>query len=213
MLEYKFPIEYELEPRSFDKGIHWLTLRIKNMGAETLTRLDVRLHSTDTLYLSVYGEGHYIAELKPNEVEEAISRISINGSTPIYATISARKNGEHFWWESPRIYINIIEQTAELESLFVLSNPHTSVGKTLRVEATIKGLKKSVGLNLEFWAHTPSEKFEELAKIKVKELFAGEEAKYSTEFTTNETGIYSLQAYLYDEWQRIGYKTDTIYVS
>jgi nitrogen fixation protein FixH len=93
----------------------------------------------------------------------------------------------------------------------VLSNPYTEIGKTISVEATIKGLQKSAGLKLEFWVEPPSGKSEEQAKIDIKDLPVGEEARYTVEFTPKETGHYTIYAYLYDGWQRIGYKTESIY--
>jgi len=94
----------------------------------------------------------------------------------------------------------------------VLSHPYTQIGKTLSAEATIKGLRKGTGLKLEFWVEAPSGKFEEQAKINIKELSAGEEARYTAEFTPKEVGIYLIHAYLSDEWIRIGHKTNSVYV-
>jgi hypothetical protein len=58
---------------------------------------------------------------------------------------------------------------------------------------------------------SPSGKNEQQATIDIKDLPIGEEARYSAEFTPKETGFYTIYAYLYDEWMRIGYKTETIY--
>jgi hypothetical protein len=44
----KHPIEYELSPTEIGKGKQWLTLKLKNIGRQTLKRLDVELHSLDT---------------------------------------------------------------------------------------------------------------------------------------------------------------------
>jgi len=93
----------------------------------------------------------------------------------------------------------------------VLSNPYTSIGKTISAEATVKGLKKNGGLKLEFWVETPSGKNEQQAKIEIKDLPVGEEARYTTEFTPTETGFYTIYAYLFAGYMRIGYKTETIY--
>jgi uncharacterized protein (DUF58 family) len=108
-------------------------------------------------------------------------------------------------------HIAVSEEKAELERLVVLSHPYTTIGKTLSAEATIKGLRKGTGLKLEFWVETPSGKSEEQAKINIKELSAGEEARYTAEFTPKETGHYTIHAYLCDDWKRIGHKTDSIY--
>jgi len=210
--KYKYPFEYELFPTEVDKGQHWLTFKLKNIGRKTLQGLDVELHSLDTFFLSLpYGIGHYLAELKPDEEREMVFRVTANGSANVYATIKARMEGELCCWESSwtRIYVN--EEKANLERLLVLSHPYTTIGKTLSAEATIKGLKKSKGLKLEFWVEPPSGKSEKQAEIDMKELSVGEEARYSAEFTPKETGRYTIYAYLYDEWRRIGHNTTTIF--
>jgi len=198
-----------------DKGKQWLTLKLKNIGNQTLERLDVELHSLDTFYLFPFifpsGIGHYLGELKPDEEREVVFQINANGSADVYATISARKDGDYFGWESGWTHISVIEEKAEIGRLVVLSHPYTTIGETLSAEATIKGLRKITGLKLEFWVETPSGKFEEQATIDIKDLSVGEEARYSAEFTPKETGYYTIYAYLYDGWRRIGHKADSIY--
>jgi hypothetical protein len=214
VLRLKYPIEYELNPTEIDKGKQWITLKLKNTGNKTLKRLDVELHSLDTFYLFPlffpFGIGHYIGELKPDEEKEVVFQVNAQGSGDIYATINARKDEDYFWWESGWTHISVSEEKAEIGRLLVLSHPYTTIGKTLSVEATIKGLRKSTGLKLEFWVETPSGKFEEQAIIDIKELSDGEEARYSAEFTPKEMGYYTIYAYLYDGQRRIGHRTDSI---
>jgi len=216
VLRYKYPIRYELNPTEIDKGNNWVTLTLKNTGNKTLKDLDVQLHSLDTYNLSVYGTwwlggGRHITELGPNKEEELSFRVNAIGSASVYATIKARKDGKHFWWESGWTNIRLSEEKAEIGHLLVLSNPITVIGKTISAEATIKGLQKSTRLKLEFWVETPSGKVEEQATIDIKDLPVGEEARYSAEFTPKETGFYTIYAYLYDGWMRIGYETETIF--
>jgi len=152
----KYPIQYELNPTKIDKGTHWLTLKLKNIGRETLKRLDVQLHSLDTLNISfpLYGTGRYLAEFKPDEDREVVFRVNAFGPAGVYATIIARKDGDYFWWEST--WTNIyVEEKAEIERLLVLSHPYTTIGETLSAEATIMGLQKGTGLKLEFWVEPP----------------------------------------------------------
>jgi hypothetical protein len=190
-------------------------LTLKNIGNKTLKRLDVELHSLDTFYLSPlffpFGIGHYIGELQPDEEREVVFQVNAQGSADVYATISARRDGEYFSWESGWTHISVSEEKAEIGRLLVLSHPYTTIGKTLSVEATIKGLRKSTGLKLEFWVDPPAGKFEKQATIDIKELSVGEEARYSAEFTPKETGYYNIYAYLYDGWRKIGHKTNSIY--
>ena len=212
MLKYKYPIEYEISPTEIDRGTHWIALDIKNLGDKILTKLDVRLHSMDTLCVSIKDSGHYIPELVKGERTQLVSRVEVFGSAMVYATIRGQSGGETFWWESGWTYIRAIEEKAKLERLLVLSHPYTLEGENLEVEATVKAHEDDENLVVEFWVDTPSSKYEKLAKIDIMELSAGEEAAYSAEFTPKETGQYMVMAYLYDGWRRIGYTTDTIYV-
>jgi hypothetical protein len=215
-VRWKHPIEYEVTPEVVDKGISWLTLRLNNIGMETLEELDIQLHSLDTYNLTVYGTwafgaGHYFPYFGVNEEREVVFRVNAIGSAIVYATIKARKAGKYFWWESGWTNIRLSEEKAEIGRLLVLSNPYTAIGKTISVEATVKGLQKSTGLKLKFYVETPSGKSEEQAAIDIKDLPVGEEARYTAEFTPNESGIYHIYAYLYDGWRRIGYKTNYIF--
>jgi hypothetical protein len=214
--KYKYPIEYEFNPTEIEKGSNWVTVKLKNMGNETLENLDVQLHSVDTYNLSVfgswfYGAGQHVAKLGSKEESDLLFQVNATGSADVYATIKGRKDGENFWWESGYTRILVSDEKAYLESLLVLSNPYTTIGKTLSAEATVKGLRKGAGLKLEFWVEPPAGKFEEQAKIDIKELSVGEEARYTAEFTPKETGRYAVYAYLYDGWRRIDHKKDYIY--
>ena len=217
-MRLKYPIEYDLNPTKIDKGNNWVTLKLKNISKDTLRGVDVQLHSLDTYYLTVYGtwwgfgSGQYFKELKPNEEVELVFRINALGSADVYATIMSHIYEKYFWWESGWTHIYVSEEKAELERLLVLSHPYTQIGKTLSAEATVKGLRKGTGLKLEFWVEDPLGKSEKQATTEIKELSAGEEARYTAEFTPKETGYYSIYAYLYDGWQRIGHKTNYIYV-
>ena len=214
-MRLKYPIEYELNPTQMDKGKQWITLKLKNIGNKTLKRLSVELHSLDTFYLFPlffpFGVGHYIGELEPGQEQEVVFQVNAQGSADVYATISALGDDKYFLWESGWTHISVIDEKAEIGRLVVLSHPYTTIGETLSVEATIKGLREVTGLKLEFWVENPSGKFEEQATIDIKELSVGEEARYSAEFTPKETGYYNIYAYLYDGWRRIGHKTDSIY--
>ena len=196
-----------------EKGTNWLTLRLKNISKETLRGLDIQLHSLDTYYLTVYGTGFYRKYLESDKEEkDLVFQVNVLGSADVYLTIRTRKEGgDYFLWESGWTHIYLDEEKAELERLVVLSHPYTTIGKTLSAEATVKGLRNGMGLKVEFWVETPSGKFEEQAKIDIKELSAGEEARYTAEFTPDETGDYTVYAYLFDGSKRIGYKTDVIY--
>jgi hypothetical protein len=214
--KYKYPIEYELTPKEIQTETNWVTLKLKNIGNETLKDLDVQLHSLDTYNLTVHGSwwegaGHHINDLGPNETNEVVFRVNAIGPADVYATLKGRKDKNPFWWESSLTRINVSDEKAYLERLVVLSNPYTTIGKTISTEATVKGLTKTGGLKLEFWVETPSGKNEMQAKIDIKDLPVGEEARYTTEFTPTETGRYDVYVYLYDGWKRIDHKMAYVY--
>jgi hypothetical protein len=63
----------------------------------------------------------------------------------------------------------ILGDPAEIERIFV-SNPYGNIGRELEVEAVIKGLGDSEGLNLAFWTDTPSGDYEEIADMKTRRM-------------------------------------------
>jgi hypothetical protein len=108
---------------------------------------------------------------------------------------------------------NISIEVCHISALdILLSNTYGTIGRELQVEATIMGLGNSDGLDLEFWADTPSGKYKELAKIKTKSLSPGEEASYTVKITPKEEGSYTIYASLYDKLNRIGRDSDTLRV-
>ena len=208
----KYPIEYELKPMKIDKGVHWVTLSLKNIGKQELTALDIKLNSLDLYGLTVYGTGKYLTSLKPGKKELAPFQVSANRSTNLYLTVDGWKNGEAFSWESPYTKIKVGKEVAELASIFALTEPYPPVGRVIRVEATVRGLAESQGLSIEFWADSPSGDFKELATLKTKKLKASEEARYAAELTPSEKGLYTIHAYLYDGVRQIGHETDYVWV-
>jgi len=188
-----------------------LTLKLRNNSGEELTRLDVRLHSLDTSNLMIWGTGNYLIRLEPNAEETLPFQVSVGGTAKAYATISCHKEGEPFYWESTWIEIEAKGALAELESVFALTEPHTPLGKVVKIEATVKGLKDSEGLDLEFWADAPSGKVEALAKIEIERLSKDEEQRYLAEITPKENGLYTIHAYMYHENRRIAHDVDMIF--
>ena len=208
----KYPLEYEITRDSIDTGQHWITLRIKNIGAQELTGLDVNLNSLDVYSIGVLGTGTYVSCLSPDEERQLPFQVSANRTGSVYVTVDGWRESARFHWESPSIPMTVGAEVAELVSLFAMTEPYSVVGEQIRVEATIRGLAAERGLSLEFWADTPSGEFEELAIVETKELAPGEEATYSAEVTPEEEGLYTLYAYLYDGVRRIGREVETIRV-
>lgn len=211
MIRQKYPIEYELSPDTLEKGTQWLTLRLKNVGNENLHNLDIKMHSTDSLQISFRSPNEYIHHLRLDEENYLSFQVDVHGTTSLYFSIRYFKEGGSFHWDSPWIRQQVLGDVAELEGILV-SNPYGIIGRELEAEATIKGLGNSDGLDLEFWADTPSGKYEELAEIKTKKLSRGEEVSYTAKITPKEAGYYTVYASLYDNRRRIGRHSDTLWV-
>jgi len=207
------PIEYELSPSTIDAGTRWLTLRVKNLGSNVLTALDVRLNSLDAYSITVYGTGSYVATLTPEEEKQLFFQVLASTSTDLYVSIDGRKKSKPFHWESPSIPVTVGREIAELVSLVALTEPYLPVQKGVKCEAVVRGITQDGDLKLEFWANTPSGTFKELATIETKPLDIGEIARYSAEIVVSEAGAYTIYAYLYDGARRIGRKVEHIYVT
>ena len=77
----KYPLRYEVTPEEIEEGFSWVTLKLKNIGKESLIGLDIQLHSLDTYKLTVFGTGgmgagQYLTELGPNKEKEFAFRVN-----------------------------------------------------------------------------------------------------------------------------------------
>ncbi len=207
----RYPLEYELSPKRIEPGVRWLTLRVKNVGTQALTSLDVRLNSLDAYSISVLGRGSYIAGLAPTEERVLNFQVSASFSTSLYVSVDGWQDGETFHWESPYVPLVVGREVAELVSLFAMAAPYLTLKEKISVEATVRGLAPTDGVRLEFWADTPGGEFEELADVETKALSDGEQATYSAEFTPQEEGVYTIYAYLYDDGRRLDRETEVVY--
>ncbi len=152
-----------------------------------------------------------------NEGDDKLHNLDIKMHAIDSLHISFRSPSDYIYRLTPdeEKYLNFqvdAGELAELESILV-SNPYGTIGRDLEVEATVKGLGNSDGLDLHFWADTPSGKYEELAEIKTKKLSSGEEASYITKITPKEEGYYTVYATLYNNYRRIGRNSDTLRVA
>jgi hypothetical protein len=207
----RYPFEYELIPESLEKGTWWLTLWLKNIGNESLHNMDINMHSTDSLQISLRKSSDHIFRFTPGEDRFLSFQVDAHGTTSLYFSINFFKDGGSFHWDSPWIREQVRGDVAELEGI-LLSNPYGTIGRELEAEATIKGLGSSDGLDLQFWADTPSGEHEELAEIKIKKLSSGEEVSYTAKITPKEKGYYTVYASLYDHNRRIGRNSGVIWV-
>jgi hypothetical protein len=208
----RHPIECEISPNEIDRGLHWLTLSLKNVGDEPLTGLSVQLHSLDDYSIAVAGEGDYAESLGPGEEKEIPYRVSADLTGRVYATVEGWSDDDGFEWESAGVLIQVGDAAAELVSVFALTEPYPSPGEMLRCEAIVQGMEPAGDLRLEFWAQQPQGTFDELATLDNLQLSAGDENTYATEITPQQEGDYFIHAYLYDGSQRIGHAMDRVYV-
>jgi len=208
----RYPIQYELNPKSQERGMRWATLSLRNVGDEELTLLDVRLNSLDAYSITIHGTGSYVPSLGPKEEKVLPFQMQANATGRVYVSLDGFKNGEPFHWESPDMRLKVGQELAELVNLFALTQPYPPAGEQIKCEATLLGLAPSRGLKLGFWAEMPNGEFEELGMVETKELSGGEVARYAAEVTPEEEGLYTIHAYLYHGTRRIGHEVDKVYV-
>lgn len=212
-MKIRYPLAFDLIPKEIDTGQKWLTLRIKNIGKSKIMNLDVQLNSLDSYYLNPINESEFIYELDPNEETKIPFQVHAHATSNVYVSVeSITEKGEPLFVESPSMNIRVGFTPAEIQSMFVLSEPYPVPEETIKCESSILGLKDTGELELEFWAETPKDRFEELAVMKTKSIDPGEIAKYSAEITPENEGLYKIHAYLHDGHSRIDHKTDIIYV-
>jgi hypothetical protein len=208
----RYPIEYELTPDRIDAGRSWLSLRLKNIGDNALTGLDVRLNSLDVYSISISGAGSYVSVLNPGEEVILPFQVMANSTGSLYISLDGWKDGNVFHWETPAISITVGREMAELVSFFAMTEPYPVLGDKINCEATVRGLAETSGVTLEFWAENPSDEFEAFHTIETKALTDGETVRYSAEFTPGEEGLYTVYAYLFDDGRRIGRQVEYVSV-
>jgi hypothetical protein len=139
VLRRKHPFEYELTPETLEKGIRWLTLWLKNIGNDTMHNMDINLHSTDSLQISLRKSSDHIFRFTPDEVRILSFQVDADGTTSLYFSIRYFKEGGSFHWDSPWVRVQVHGEVAELEGI-LLSNSYGTIGRELEAEATIKGI-------------------------------------------------------------------------
>jgi hypothetical protein len=152
-----------------------------------------------------------VATLAPGEEHLLSFQASANYSTSVYLAVDGWQEGETFHWESPYVPLTVGQEAAELVRLFAMTAPYPALKEQITVEATLRGVTQSEGLDLEFWADTPAGEFEELASVETKALAPDEEVTYSAEITPEQEGMYTIYAYLYDTGKRIARETESVY--
>ena len=119
MIRFRYPLEYELIPDILEKSTQWLTLRLKNVGDDSLHNLDIKMHSTDTLQISFNSSSGYIHRLTPDEEQHLNFQVNVHGTTALYISIRYFKEGGSFHWDSPWIREEVLGEVAELEGILV----------------------------------------------------------------------------------------------
>jgi hypothetical protein len=210
----KFPIEYEISPRSIRAGRSWLAVSLKNVSEDALTGLNVRLNSLDTYAIDIEEEATFVSSLDPDEGEEFHFQVAAQQSGGLYISVDGRWAGEPFHWESPSRRIAVGDEIAELVSVFAVSERHPRVGEPVTIEATLRGLTIARGLIIEFWVESPRGESIAVDKTATDPLSPGETATYKADpFVPEEEGIYVIHAYLFDDTRRVGHKTDYLSIT
>jgi hypothetical protein len=209
----KLPVAYEINPKSVQVGISWVTVSLKNVSQDPLTGLNVRLNSLDTYAIDVQEDARFVSSLAADEGEEFHYQVAAQRSGSLYISADGRWAGEPFHWESPPRRIAVGAELAELVTVFGLSEPYARPGETLTIEAVLRGLTTTSGLILEFWVETPSGESLSVDKTATDLLNPGQVETYKADFVPEEEGIYVIHAYVFDDTRRIDHKRDYLSIA
>jgi hypothetical protein len=185
----RYPISFLIEPRSLEKGRHWITVTIQNIGVTTLKKLDLSLASRDTSNINILVDRRYLPELGPQEEEILPFQIETNATSKIYLVVTGRENDETFHWESPFMKIRVAGEVAEIERLAALTHPYPMKGKEVDLEARIAALQSSQDLRVQFWARKPTDEFEEIASETMEGISSGEIETIEAKMIASEEGL------------------------
>jgi len=119
MLRRKYPFGYELTPEGLEKGTRWLTLWLKNIGNDSVHNMDINMHSTDSLQISLRKSSNHIFRLNPDEESISSFQVDAHGTTALYFSVRYFKEGGSFHWDSPWIREQVLGEVAELEHILV----------------------------------------------------------------------------------------------
>ena len=126
-----------------DNGIHWVSLRLKNIGNKELENLDVKLHTLDSYSINILGTGQHVSKLSPGEETVVSFQIEAAVTGEGYASVSASTSEGPLSMDSPWVTIKVVGNVAELVSVFAVTMPYTLMGQPVKVEAIVKGLSYS----------------------------------------------------------------------
>jgi hypothetical protein len=86
-----------------------------------------------------------------------------------------------FYWDSPPIKLQVEDQSAEIENLFILSPPKVPLHKLITAEATIHSYKPGKKYKIAFWQNSPSG-YEKIGESNTDTFQSNEEKSYTIEF-------------------------------
>jgi len=210
-MKLKRPFEFEITPETIDSGTHWITIKLQNVSEDTLTNMDIRLHSMNPFFITVLGTGSFLSILKNNETGTIPFQVNAEATGRVYFTVSGERDGVYFYWDSPPVQLTVGDEIARLRSVFILTHPYIAKGTTIEVEAVIQATKGGKELDLTFWLDSPTS-YEFIGETKTKMLESGEEVKYSVEISPKEEGIHEVFVYLFDGTRLVGKDSDAIWV-
>ena len=165
--------------------------------------LDVRLISNDPLRIRSLDRGGYINMLNPGEERVVPVQIEGNQGAWVYLHVEYWLDESLFYWESPNVWIKVRRDPARIMTLFSIEGPQINLGEEVPVEATVVANLPSEDLRIDFWVETDSSKFESFNTEDIDSMEADEIRTITTEFTPDESGLYSIYAYLFDGNHRL----------
>ncbi len=184
---------------------------LQNMGKKELTSLKIKLNSLDPYQLFIKNGKKTINSFSFKQKKRfSFQVLTKKGKTWVYLIVEAKENKKDFFWESPRIEINLGKPPAKLKGLFALTKPYPQTGKTVFFEALVKGLQESQDLSLDFWAEDPEGNYKEFDYYSIKDMEKGDKKRYLVKLKLEKSGTYTIHAYLNQNNRRIDHELEKV---
>lgn len=197
-------IKYEIKPKNIDIGEQWISVELENISDRVLQNLSVRIHSLDTFGLEVIEGNRYIQNLASETLTTVNFRIRALFTAHLYISIEGYEDEEFFYWETMPERINVGQDIGEIVYFVADTKSRIILDDKIKSEIGVKANDKVSNLRIEFWAEDPEHIVEEINTATTGEMSANEMKVFTTSFTPDKKGVYTIYTYLYDGIKRLG---------
>jgi hypothetical protein len=210
----KYSFEATVTPEVLERGRHWITVLLKNLSMERLVDVSATLYTFNTHDIDILPSGafQYVKELHPQDTAALNFHVFANHTGLVYLHVTAYHDGAYVSWYSPYYEVRLIEDPAEIRTLFV-NRPYWAYEETIETETVVHARRDVPNLRLEIAATPPSKSHTLMDVIAIDFITEGDTKRFVSELYASEEGMYHLTARLFHEQKLISTKLASCYVT